>query len=116
MSITDEHVQAVARALRKRWGPCEDFECDDETGMCHVLMVREVLQQSETQRIAEPSAALEAAQAQAWEIACAYGELLPPDAVSGLTPHMGLNRAHLATIIARVAPLLSGMPEPAEPR
>lgn len=40
--VFERHVQAVATELRKRWGPCDHYECEDDD-MCHVTMVREIL-------------------------------------------------------------------------
>jgi hypothetical protein len=43
-AVPERLVHAVSLELRKRWGPCDHDDCDDDTGMCHLTMIREVLE------------------------------------------------------------------------
>lgn len=58
-----------------------------------------------------PTEVLTTAIEEAWRIAVCYGELVPDDAkrllsVSGLTPHMTLNKAQIGTVVTRIVPIL----------
>jgi hypothetical protein len=103
--ITEQDVQAIAVALRKRWGPCEHYECDDEAGMCHIPMVREVLAEATAQSfpLVAPDPDVVGL---AWAVACAYADL-PPEGLPGAGDKMLLSRTHLETVLWRVAPLLA---------
>lgn len=112
--ISERHVQSVAAALHVLWGPCDTDNADDCDGVtCHVTLVRAVLEQSARTPHAVPLDKLAEAQEEAWKVACCYGDLIPDEvqrllSVSGLTPHMALNRAHMGTVVARIAPILDG--------
>jgi hypothetical protein len=112
-TFSERHIQSVAAALHARWGPCDTVNADDCDGAtCHVTFVREVLEESAKTPVPVPADRLDAAVEEAWRIACCYGELIPDEAkrqmsVPGLTPHMALSRAHMWTVVARIAPILA---------
>ncbi len=104
--FSERHIQAVAAALHEQWGPCDTDNADDCDGRtCHVTLVRAVLEQSAKMPVSVPADAFKAAHEEAWHVACCYGELIPN---SGPTPHMALNKAHMFTVIARIAGILRG--------
>jgi hypothetical protein len=86
-------------------------DCDGRT--CHVTLIRDALEQSAKTPVSVPVDVFEAAHQEAWHVACCYGELIPDEAkrhlsLSGLTTHMALNKAHMFTVVARVAGILRG--------
>lgn len=111
-AISERHIQSVAAALYKQWGPCDGDNPDDCDGTtCHVTLVRAVLEQSAATPVPVPADRLDRAVEEAWHVACCYGELIPDEAkrhmsVSGLTEHMALDKAHMFTVVARIAPIL----------
>ncbi len=112
--FSERHIQTVAAALHEQWGPCDTDNGDDCDGhTCHVTLVRAVLDQSAKTPLSVPVDVFDAAHEEAWRVACCYGELIPDEAkrhlsVSGLTPHMALNKAHMFTVVTRIAGILRG--------
>lgn len=100
--VSDEDARPIAAALRKRWGPCESYECDDEDGMCHIPMIREVLAEAVAQRFPPLSVDSDVVDV-AWHMICAYADLPPAD-LAGLEQRMLVSRTHLASALTRAMP------------
>lgn len=108
--VSERHVQAVAIALHEQWGPCDVDNADDCNGRtCHVTLIRAVLERSMAFGLMASLQTLQRATEEAWRVACYYGEL-----TDHLTPHMALSKAHMGTVVARIAPILGAAVCPLE--
>jgi hypothetical protein len=99
------HVHAIAAALQKRWGPCEQYECEYDNGECRIPMIREVLAEAAAQQ-PPPLVVDRDVVDVAWHVLCAYADLPPAD-LSGPERRMLVSRTHLQSTITRITPMIA---------